>query len=424
MLLESVDLRPGPGGPAPLLMCDLTQSYSPKGGGGVSTYLAEKRKFILDHTPHSLLQIVPGPKDKVVEDGRHIWAEVAADPVRGSPNYRFILRTGVVRKLLKHYRPDVIESLCPWVLPWTAIHHRRAFPATTLVAGYSTDFPNAHVYRVARAKFGDTLGKAFRWLSYGYAEITYREFDWVYTLSQDVSDVLSTHNVPRTCVLPLGVDIASFHPSRRDPGFRAELGLDGDGPLLVYAGRIDNEKRADRLIDMFRKLPAGLGAALVMIGDGKLRERLTAEAQGLSIALPGFEADRDRLARALASADIYVSGMADETFGISIVEAQASGLPVIGVASGAMVDRVPAGLGHLVPVDDTQAMADQVAMLWRSGNLPAMGAAARAHVEEHFSWNRTFERLLGEIYPKAMRHAALRAAHGRVRAGRLAAAAG
>ncbi|MFM9829213.1 MAG: glycosyltransferase [Sphingomonas sp.] len=423
MLLETGDLRSGPGGSAPLLLCDLTQSYSPHGGGGVSTYLAEKRNFILDHTPHSLLQIVPGPEDKVVVSGRHIWAEVAADPVRGSPNYRFILRTSVVRELLKRYQPDVIESLCPWVLPWTAIHHRRAFPGTTLVAGYSTDFPNAHVYRVARAKFGNTLGKAFRWLSYGYAEITYREFDWVYTLSQDVCDVLARHNVPRTSVLPLGVDIANFHPGKRDPGFRAELGLAGDGPLLIYAGRLDNEKRADRLIDMFRKLPRALGAAMVMIGDGKLRDRLIAEAQGLPIALPGFEANRERLARALASADIYVSGMADETFGISIVEAQASGLPVVGVASGAMIDRVPAGLGYLVPVDDTQAMADHVAMLWRGGHQ-AMGAAARAHVEQHFSWNRTFERLLGEIYPKAMQHAALRASHGRVRAGRLAAAAG
>lgn len=424
MLLETGERRSGPaGGAAPLLLCDLTQSYSPSGGGGVSTYLAEKRKFILDHTPHSLLQIVPGPRDAVTENGRHIWAEVASDPVRGSPNYRFILRTGRVHKLLERYRPDVIESLCPWVLPWTAIRHRRAFPGTTLVAGYSTDFPNAHVYRVARAKFGETLGKGFRWLSYGYAEATYREFDWVYTLGQDVCDVLAHHGVPRTSVLPLGVDIARFHPSRRDPAYRAELGLAGEGPLLVYAGRIDNEKRADRLIDMFRKLPAGLGAAMVMIGDGKLRARLMAEAQGLPIAMPGFEADRERLARALASADIYVSGMADETFGISIVEAQASGLPVVGVASGAMIDRVPAGLGHLVPVDDMQAMADLVAMLWR-GDHAAMGAAARAHVEQHFSWNRTFERLLGEIYPKAIRHSALLARHGRVRAGRLAAAAG
>ncbi|OYY91475.1 MAG: glycosyl transferase family 1 [Sphingomonas sp. 28-66-16] len=405
MLLESGNFSTGPAGQTPLLICDLTQSYSPSGGGGVSTYLREKRDYVLKNTPHSLLQIVPGPEDKLVVDGRHIWAEVGAGPVRGSPNYRFILRTRIVRELLARYRPDVIESLCPWVLPWTAIHHRRAFPETTLVAAYSTDFPNAHVYRVAQAKFGTLLGKGFRWLSYGYAEITYREFDWVYTLSEDVCDVLARHNVPRTSVLPLGVDIETFHPGRRDPAYRASLGLPGDGPLLIYAGRMDNEKRADRLVDMFRKLPEGLGAALVMIGDGKLRDRLMAESAGLPIAFPGFVQDRPALARALASSDIYVSGMADETFGISIIEAQASGLPVVGVASGAMIDRVPAGLGYLGAVDDTRAMAENVVRIWQ-GDPRTIGEAARAHVEQRFSWDRTFERLLSEIYPRAMQHAA------------------
>ena len=413
MLLDKGEMPSGPGGPAPLLICDLTQSYSPAGGGGVSTYLREKRDYIINKTPHTLLQIVPGPVDKVVVNGRHIWAEVGADPVRGSPNYRFILRTSIVRKLLAQYKPDIVESLCPWVLPWTAIHHRRAMPQTTLVAAYSTDFPNAHVFRVASAWFGQLLGKGFRWLSYGYAEITYREFDWVYTLSDDVSAVLAKHNVPRTSVLPLGVDTDMFHPSKHDPAFRAELGLPGDGPLLIYAGRIDNEKRADRLVEMMRKLPANSGAALVLIGDGKLREKLEAEAKAanLPIAFMGFVHDRAILARALASSDIYVSGMADETFGISIVEAQAAGLPVVGVASGAMIDRVPPTLGRLGPVDDTQAMADNVMALW-AGDHDAVGAAARAHVEARFSWDRTFERLLSEIYPRAMANTAMRGSRG------------
>ncbi|MBX9730815.1 MAG: glycosyltransferase [Sphingomonas sp.] len=407
MRLDKGDSPEGPGGPAPLLICDLTQSYSPAGGGGVSTYLREKRDYILAKTPHSLLQIVPGPEDKIVVNGRHIWAEVGADPVRGSPNYRFILRTKIVRELLARFKPDVVESLCPWVLPWTAIHHRRAHPQTALVAAYSTDFPNAHVYRVASAKFGSFLGKGFRWLSYGYAEITYREFDWVYTLSDDVCAVLAAHNVPRTSVLQLGVDIDMFHPSKRDPAFRRDLGLPGDGPLLVYAGRIDNEKRADRLIDMFRRLPPDLGAAMVLIGDGKLRSRLMDESAGLPIAFMGFVQDRAVLARALASSDIYVSGMADETFGISIVEAQAAGLPVVGVASGAMIDRVPPGLGLLGPVDDTQQMADNVVALWHSDHQ-AIGKAARAHVEARFSWDRTFERLLSDVYPRALQSAAAR----------------
>src|SRR3546814_7172355 len=80
---------------APLVICDLTQSYAPRGGGGISTYLREKRDYILGHTPHHLLQIVPGAEDKVTVDGRHIFAEVGAGRVRGSPDYRFILRTRV-----------------------------------------------------------------------------------------------------------------------------------------------------------------------------------------------------------------------------------------------------------------------------------------------------------------------------------------
>lgn len=421
MLLEPGGSAPQPIDAAPMLICDLTQSWSPSGGGGVGTYMAAKRDYVLAHTPHTLLQIVPGPEDKVVVDGRHIWAEVGADPVRNSPNYRFILRTGVVRALLAKYQPAIVESLCPWVLPWTAIHHRRAFRKTALVAGYSTDFPNAHVFRVAQKLFGTTIGRGFQWLSYGYAEVTYREFDWVYTLSEEIRQVLARRKILRTSVLPLGVDITQFHPSRRDPAYRAELGLPGNGPLLIYAGRLDNEKRAQTVIDMFRHLPPALGAALVLIGDGQRRPDMIADAAGLPIAFPGFITDRAQIARALASSDIYVSGMADETFGISIVEAQASGLPVVGVASGAMIDRVPPGLGLLGPVDDAAAMARNVEQLWAAGTRP-VGDAAYRHAQQ-FSWDRTFEQLFSDIYPRALAHAALRARTGRWAADRVAAAA-
>lgn len=390
-----------------LLICDLTQSYSPAGGGGISTYLREKRDYVLARTPHQLLQIVPGPEDRITINGRHIFAEVGAEPVRGSPNYRFILRTDAVRDLLAHYRPDIIESLCPWVLPWTAINHRRDYPQTALVAGYRTDFPNAHIHRVVEAKVGRTAADFMRVLAYGYAEVTYREFDRVYTLSEDAQATLARKTITRTDVMPLGVDTSLFSPARRDPGYRASLGLPGNGPLLVYAGRIDNEKRADRLVDMFRRLPADLGAAMVMIGDGKLRERLAREAAELPIVFTGFEKDRAGLARALASSDIYVSAMADETFGISVLEAQACGLPVVGVASGAMPDRVPHGLGLLGPVDDTAAMAANVVKLWRDG-AELVGARARAMVVERYGWDRTFERLFGEIYPKALARASER----------------
>lgn len=414
MLRQAQHERRGGGGRS-LLICDLTQSYSPTAGGGISTYLREKRDYVLAHTPHRLLQIVPGPEDRITVDGRYIFAQVGSDLVRGSPDYRFILRVAKVRALLADYRPDLIESLCPWVLPWAAIHHRRRFPGTALVAGYRTDFPNAHVRRVAFDKFG-RAGWFFYGLSLGYMKITYREFDWVYTLGEEARAALARRGIIRTSVLPLGVDTTTFSPAARDPGYRASLGLTGQGPLLIYAGRIDNEKSADRLVAMFRQLPPDLGAAMVMVGDGKLRTRLMAGAQGFPIAFPGFERDRGGLARALASSDIYVSAMANETFGISIIEAQACGLPVVGVAHGAMPARVPAGLGLLGPVDDTAAMAANVTALWHDDH-DAIGRTARAHVERHFGWRATFERLFGEIYPPALARAASRMA-GRVRVDR------
>lgn len=392
-----------------LLICDLTQSYAPHGGGGIGIYLRQKREHILEQTGHRLLQIVPGPEDRVIEQGRHIWVEIGADHVRGSPNYRFILRTSAVRRVLEQYRPDVIESQCPWILPWTAIGHRRAFPDTALVAGYHTDFPNTHVYRVGSQLFGDFVGRGLRQLVAGYAHITYREFDRVYALDQAMVDVLEGYRLSHVDVLSLGVDGQTFHPARRDPGLRRELGLPETGPLLIYAGRIDNEKRADRLITMFRALPASLRASLVMLGDGKLRETLMEAAQGLPVAFPGYVGDRGEIARMLASADIYVSCMADETFGLSVLEAQASGLPVVGFASGAMVQRVPPALGKLVTLDDTAAMAQAVVDVWQ-GDRAGMGQRAREHVTTQFSWKQTFETLLGEVYPRALAKSAARMA--------------
>ena len=98
--------------------------------------------------------------------------------------------------------------------------------------------------------------------------------------------------------------------------------------------------------------------------------------------------------------------MADETFGISIIEAQASGLPVVGVASGAMVDRVDDSIGRLGPVDDSAAMAANILDLW-SGDMAAMRHQAAAHARD-FGWDKSMEILFSRIYPQALRRAALR----------------
>lgn len=295
------------------------------------------------------------------------------------------------------------------MLPWTAINHRKARPATALVAGYHTDFPNAHVHRVGSELFGRFVAGGLRRLSVSYAEMTYREFDRVYTLDDGTRRQLGDYGIGNVDVIDLGVDTSRFSPAHRDPGYRARMNLPGNGPLLVYAGRIDNERFADRLPAMMRHFPTDFGAALVMIGDGKLRDPLMAECTDLPIAFPGFVADRGELAIALASSDIYVSAMPNETFGISVIEAQASGLPVVGINSGAMPARVPPHLGALCEADDPAALAAAVRRVW-DADCQGIGAAARHHVAERYTWERTFRRLLDDVYAPALSRAAARQA--------------
>jgi len=115
--------------------------------------------------------------------------------------------------------------------------------------------------------------------------------------------------------------------------------------------------------------------------------------------MPGYLKGRSELSRWLASADIYVSGMADETFGVSIVEAQASGLPVVGVGAGAMIDRVRDSTGRLGPVGDAAAMARNILAVW-NGDRATMAEEARANAVQ-FSWASSMEALFGRLYPAA-----------------------
>jgi alpha-1,6-mannosyltransferase len=383
-----------------LLFCDLTQSWS-EFGGGVGTYLRRKRDHILSHTPHRHLLIVPGAEDAVKEKGRAITVTIASPPVPGSPNYRLLLRNGAVRKALERFRPDLVDCQDGYNLPWTALAYRKRHPSVAVTAVYMTDFPTAYIHRPLKPLIGDPVAKELRSLAYRYCGFLYRRFDTVMALGEHGGAAkLRQLGVRNIEIVPLGVEIDAFNPSNRDAELRRSLGIHDSEPMLIYVGRLDRERRAELVVRAFRKLPAELGARLVLVGEGPVRDSILEKGDDRVIA-PGYLSDRAELARWLASADMYVSAMADETFGVSVIEAQASGLPVVGVAAGGMLDRVDRETGRLGPVDDSKAMAANILDVWNSDRA-AMAAAAREHVEGRFSWDRTFQALFGEVYPRAV----------------------
>ena len=382
----------------PKLFCDLTQSWSDV-GGGVRTYLLHKRRHILEQTPHSHLVIIPGSRDEIIEEERAITVTIASPHVPGSPHYRLMLRNGAVRAALDRFRPDLIECQDAYNLPWTAIGHRRRHPETALIAAYMTDFPTVYVERPFSKVIGNTLAGLCGRLCYSYCGLLYPRFDSVFTLSENGGAAkLRLLGIDNVDVVPLGVEVGEFGPWRRDLRLREKLGLSEEQPLIIYVGRLDGEKKPDVVVNAFRSLPEGLGARLALLGEGPLKGDIAALGDS-RIVMPGYVKSRAELARWLASADIYASGMADETFGISIIEAQASGLPVVGVAAGAMIDRVTDATGRLGPVGDADAMAVNI-MTVLCSDRRAMAAAARVHALQ-FSWDSSMESLFGRVYPAA-----------------------
>src|SRR4029077_17902908 len=128
-------------------------------------------------------------------------------------------------------------------------------------------------------------------------------------------------------ILPRGLDTEFFHPARRDPNFFEKFGATNGQVRLLYVGRVSREKDLDILANAYRRLRGeGLAIQLFVVGDGPY-------SKALSETLPdafftGYLTGRD-LAAAYASADIFAFPSTTDTFGNVILEAQASGVPVI-----------------------------------------------------------------------------------------------
>ena len=382
----------------PKLFCDLTQSWSDV-GGGVRTYLLHKRRHILESTPHRHLLIIPGARDEVIEEKRAITVTIASPQVPGSPHYRLMLRNGAVRSAIEQFEPDLIECQDAYNLPWAAVGYRKRHPDTALIAAYMTDFPTVYVERPFAKVIGSTLAAVCGRICYSYCGALYHRFDSVFALGENGGAAkLRSLGIGNVDVVALGVEVGEFGPWRRDSKLRAQLGLSDEQPLIIYAGRLDGEKKPDIVVQAFQRLPKGLDAKLVLLGEGPLKADIEALADK-RIIMPGYLKSRAELARWLASADIYASGMAHETFGISIIEAQASGLPVVGVAAGAMIDRVSKTTGRLGPVNDAEAMAANI-MAVLCSDRESMAVAARANALQ-FSWDSSMEALFGRVYPAA-----------------------
>jgi len=357
-----------------------TETFLPKVDGIVNTLC-----HLLEHLAargHETILFAP-------EGGPNQYAQT---PVYGLPAWQFPLYRELrlaspfasVASKLHRFQPDLVHVLNPVSLGLAGVWHAR-LRNWPLIASYHTDVP----------------GFARRW-GYGWAE----PFIWAFfrsihntahlnlAPSRITQQELRAHSVRRVKVWGRGVNTTLFHPNQRTAEWREKLtGGQPQAPLLLYVGRLSPEKRVTWLQPLLESLPE---ARLAVVGDGPQRAELENLLGNERTVFTGYLRG-ESLARAYAAADVFVFPAANETLGNVVLEAMASGLPVVAPRSGGLLDHVTHGRnGLLFETNELNEWVQATARLVHYPELArALGAHGRLHAETR-RWETVLDGLLDE----------------------------
>lgn len=320
---------------------DVDNNYSPT-GGGVRVYHDEKARWFGEHggAPYALL--VPSDRSSRVVEGNIVRYHVPALRLGGS-GYRFVVRERHVRAVIADFGPDLIEIGSPYVMPRLVRRATRALghrPAT--VGFYHSDVPDTLI-RPLGARLGTgwadrSAAAATRWIASTYGAMTA-----TFGASRFVLDKLHAAGVRRLFHTPLGVDPTVFSPARRCEAWREAAGVGAGQSLVLYLARIAPEKGIRRVFAAYPLFRDPARVRLVVIGHGPLEHELAAFRERYpEVEVRGFVSDRAEVARAYASADVFLSLGAVETFSLSTSEALASGTPTVAPSVGGAGEQVAA----------------------------------------------------------------------------------
>ena len=351
-------------------LVDTTMLYAPR-SGGVKRYLLSKKAWLEAERPgvaHSL--VVPGAHHKAGDDG---VVQLHATKLPFGDGYRWPTSVRRWGAWVASLNPSIIEAGDPYTPGQGALEagQRAGCP----VVGFCHSDPAG----LAALHFGEWAKKPVekRWAR------LFGQFDRVVSPSRYIARRLEEAGIEDIVVQPLGVEVDTFRPDRRDRDWLLKkLGLPASARLLCFAGRPAREKNIDVLIEAVQRL--GDPYHLVLVGAGA-----GLPAEDRVISLP-YEANPKAVAKIIASCDAFVHANDKEPFGLIVLEAMACGRPVVGVNAGGVKETVDETVGQLAKSADPVHYAAAVEALF-ARDIEALGAAARVKAVERFSWSRVFE---------------------------------
>lgn len=345
----------------------VTETWLPSTDGVVTRLSATVRELV--RAGHEVLVVAPNPAPGE-EPGPAPGARVRGVPAVGFPGVYGGKRWGIplprVGRYLREFEPDVVHVANPVLLGIAAVVSARR-QGVPLVASYHTDVARyAAYYRLG------ALRPVIWWLLrrlHGEAGVNL-------ATSAATCAELRERGIDRVRLWRRGVDLDLFRPEQRG---QAPTGP----PTALYVGRLAAEKGLERLAPL---AAPDSGVRLTLVGDGPARDEL---AEALPATYTGMLHGAD-LAAAYRGADVFVFPSTTDTLGLVVLEALASGLPVIAAntpASRELLGDTPAGrLFDAASPDVLPALVREVA-------AEGLGAQARREAER-WGWADATESLL------------------------------
>jgi glycosyltransferase involved in cell wall biosynthesis len=294
-----------------------------------------------------------------------------------------------VGSALRDFGPELIHAVNPFVLGRGAPFYSRRLDVP-LVASYHTNIAAyARFYGLGR------FDRATRW----YTRKLHNRAAINLCTSEATLRYLADEGVERLHLWPQGVDARRFHPDKFSKDWRVRLTNGHPAErLLLYVGRLGHEKNIANLRGGLGEVP---GVRLALVGDGPARRDLEQEFANTRTVFTGV-LQGEELAAAFASADAFLFPSTTETLGIAMIEALASGLPVIAARTEATREVVDEGETGLLydPGSDADVVAAVQKIASDDGLRARMGRNARASALRR-DWG-TSTRTLRGYYDQAL----------------------
>jgi glycosyltransferase involved in cell wall biosynthesis len=359
-----------------------SETFLPKLDGVANTLC-----YLLEHLArrgHECLMFAPEGAPERYAETTIIGLSSFAFPLY--PELRLVPPGLSVESDLTEFGPDLMLLINPALLGLVGLRHARDLDLP-VVAAYCTDMPY-YTEKYGLGLFKDPVVAYFRWI--------HNQADLNLCPSNFTRQQLEAWGFERLKLWRRGVDSERFNPRYRRHEWRERLsGGAPDAPLLLYVGRLGIEKRIEMLRPALDILPE---ARLAIVGDGPNRQELENVFAGTHTTFTGFLRGED-LSHAYASGDVFCFPSASETFGNVVLEAMASGLPVVVARSGGQVDHVRQGVnGLLFPTEDQEALVQAVHRL--ATDLPyaqELGANALAYARTQ-TWEIILDTLLSDLH--------------------------